>query len=182
MKQSLILLSIVAVVCLSSCTTTYSVTSKSTLDRGIDQVAIELQKKGYYPVGSSTDTKNEVTVTGQSYSEYSGYSTRMDNNYITSDTYRFADTLGNTMSYTVSYQLREKSGFYFVNNLQVKGCETSSVKEYGRLCGAESPTKIVSTLPTDASVKLYDETKTYLMLGGILLLLCIPVVAMSGAE
>jgi len=147
----------------SSCYTTHKVVSKTSLDRTIDNVAIELKSKGYYPTGTSIDTKNEVTVTGQSYSKYSGYGTRLDNNYITSDTYSFADTLGNTMNYTVSYQLNKSTsnGFYYVTNLQVTGCETSNPKEYERLCGKYSPTKKITYLYPDKSVEVVDKEGTY---------------------
>ena len=145
----------------SSCYTTHSVISKTSLDRTIDSVTIELRNKSYYPTGTSTDTKNEVTVTGQSYSKYSGYGTRLDNNYTTSDTYRFADTLGNTMNYTVSYQLKNKDGFFYVTDLQVKGCETSNPKEYEKLCGKDSPIKWkITNLSPDESVEVFDYLKT----------------------
>ena len=144
-------------------------------------MAIELQKMGYYPAGNNTDTKNEVTVTAHTYSDKTGYSNRMDNYYITNDTYHFADTLGNTMDYSISYQLNHKGDFYFVRDLQVNGCKTSNVKDYNRLCGSNSPTKTINTLPLDSQVELYDETKTYLMIGGVLLVLCIPVLFL-GAE
>ena len=163
----------------SSCYTTHNVVSKTSLDETIDIVSIELKRNGYYPAGTSTDTKNEVTVTGQSYSKYSGYGTRMDNNYITSDTYRFADTLGNSMDYTVSYQLKKTSGgFYYVTDLQVKGCETSNPKEYEKLCGKDSPTKLnITNLHPDKSVEVFDEGKTIAtasvisIIGSILLLI-----------
>ena len=167
---------------LTSCTTTYSVTSKASLDKALDNVAIELRSRGYYPAGTSTDTKNEVTVTGQSYSKYTGYGTRMDNNYITSDTYRFSDTIGNTMNYTVSYQLRNQGNFVYVTDLQVKGCETSNVKEFANLCGSSSPTKIIENLPQDSSVELYDESKTYVFAGLLALLVCIPIYALVLSE
>jgi hypothetical protein len=177
MKLKYFLISTLLLLCLSSCTSTYNVISKAAMDKAIDHVAIELKSKGYYPAGTSTDTKNEVTVTGQSYSKYSGYGTLMGNNYITSDTYRFADTLGNSMDYTVSYQLKNSDGFYYVTDLQVKGCETSNVREYGNLCGPTSPTKTITNLSPDSSVSLFDANKTYILIGVLALIGCIPVYA-----
>ena len=159
---------IICCVSFSSCYTTHSVISKTSLDETIDNVDIELRSRGYYLIGTSTDTKNEVTVTGQSYSKYSGYGTRMDNNYITSDTYRFADTLGNSMNYTVSYQLKKSDGFYFVTNLQVKGCETSNPKEYRNLCGSKSPIKLITNLSPDESVEVFDRKTTLGAIGMII--------------
>ena len=128
-------------------------------------------------MGCFIRTGLEVTVTGQSYSKYSGYGTLMGNNYITSDTYRFADTLGNSMDYTVSYQLKNSDGFYYVTDLQVKGCETSNVREYGNLCGPTSPTKTITNLSPDTSVSLFDANKTYILIGVLALIGCIPVYA-----
>ena len=179
MKQQALLLSLITTLCLCSCTTTYNVISKAALDQSIDRVAAEMEKYGYYPAGNSTDTRNEVTVTGQSYSKYTGYGTKMDNNYITSDTYRFSDTAGNTMNYTVGYQLRQSSGLYYVTEVEVKGCETSNVKDYNKLCGSDAPKNRISTLPADATVELYDEAKTYLLIGGLTLIALIPLMAMS---
>ena len=176
MKQQLFLLSIFATLCLSSCTTTYNVISKSALDKSVNQVSSEMEKYGYYPAGNSSDTRNEVTVTGQSYSKYSGYGTKMNNNYITSDTYRFADTVGNTMNFTIGYQLRRSdNGLFYVTEVEVKGCETSNVKDYNKLCGANSPKHLIETLPADQSVEIYDEAKTYTLIGVLSLIAVIPI-------
>ena len=179
MKFEYLYFSIMTLLCMSSCTTTYPVTSKALLDQALNHVAIELKKDGYYLAGSSTDTKNDVRITGQSYSNYSGYGTRLDNNYITSDTYRFADTIGNSMNFTVSYKkLKLNNGLIFVTNLQVKGCETSNVKEYTNLCGSNSPIKRLDNLPHDTSVSLYDANKTYTFIGVLALLAWIPICAL----
>ena len=169
MKKLFIL--IICCVTFSSCYTTHNVVSKTSLDRTIDNVAIELKSNGYYPVGTSTGAKNELTVTG-----HSEYATFMVNNYINSDIYRFADTLGNTMNYTVSYQLNKTSdvfyhdsvydGFYFVTELQVTGCETSNPKEYEKLCGEYSPTKKITYLYPDKSVEVINKRET---LSGVVL-------------
>ena len=182
MRKGYILLLSAMVMGLSSCTTTYMVIKKSAMDNAINEVAVEMEKYGYYPAGSATDTKNEVIVTGQSYSKYSGYGTKMDNNYITSDVFRFADTLGNSMNYTVSYQLREKDKLFYVTDLYVKGCETSNVRDYNKLCGANSPKNIIERLPKDTPVSLYDETKTYILVGVLSLAACIPLLIAASSS
>lgn len=175
MKQKSIFLVVIAALSLCSCTTTYNVISKAALDSSVNQVSNEMGKYGYYPAGSSTDTRNEVTVTGQSYSKYTGYGTKMDNNFITSDTYRFADTAGNTMNFTVGYQLKNSDGQLFVTEVEVKGCETSNVREYNKLCGNMAPKQIIENLRPDTTVEIYDEAKTYLLLGGLSLIALIPI-------
>ena len=170
MKQQILLISVVALLCFCSCTTTYNVISKTALDKSINQLASEMEKYGYYPAGNRSETRNEVTVTGQSYSQYTGYGTKMSNNYLTSDTYLFSDTAGNTMNYIIGYQLRNSNGLYYVTEVEVKGCETSNVKDYNKLCGSNAPKQLIETIQPDTTVRLYDEAKTYLFIGCIVLI------------
>ena len=129
-----------------------------------------MEKYGYYQAGKSTDTRNELTVTGQSYSKYTGYGTKMDNNYFNSETYRFSDTAGNTMNYTISYQLRRSREMYYVTNVEVKGCETSNVKDYNKLCGVDAPKNKIESLHADSTIEVEDNESTYLLIGGIVLI------------
>ena len=65
MKLKQLYLSILALLCLSSCTTTYHVTSKASLDKALDNIAIELSNKGYYGVMSGrVRVSNERIIAG----------------------------------------------------------------------------------------------------------------------
>jgi hypothetical protein len=141
-----------------SCTT-YHVTSRSTFDRTVKEIITEVELKGYSLSGSSTDTKNNVFVEGTSYSKYSGYGSLMANDFITTDTYRFINEDGNTLSFSVSYKpMKDASqGLLYVTEAATTGCETSNAKQYEGLCGSSSPViKKIQTLPQDATVRKID--------------------------
>ena len=157
MNRQWILLFVVAVF-LCGCTSTYKVISNAALESELKMVEVEMRSYGYYPVGKNTDTRNELTVIGQSY---------FDNDYITSNTYSFSDTVGNTMKYTISYRLWQQDSFIYVSNVEVKGCETSNINEYNKLCGKDSPKRRIEMLVSDSEVELYDASKTYALTGGI---------------
>ena len=169
-----------AVVLLSSCTTTYPVTSRSTFDKTIDEVKSDLAKQGYAPSGSSTDTKNNVYVEGTSYSRYTGYGSKMANDFVTTDTYRFSHEDGSTMSFSVSYKANQDptKGLIYVTEVSTAGCETSNAKQYDVLCGSNSPIKKLNTLPQDASIEKTDVMGTTLLVTGLTVLSTILIYAM----
>lgn len=154
------------------------VTKKSTFDAAIKSVQTQMADQGYYLNGSSTNTRNEAVVTDVSYSQYSGYGTAMVNNFITQDTYRFVDSLGNTMNYSVSYQAKQtKDGTQFVENVEICGCETSDPKEYEKLCVQEAKVKHLNDLPKDQKIKMPNVTNTLLATTGILLALTLIIIS-----
>ena len=72
---------------------TFYVTKRSTFDQAIASVQGQLASEGLKSVGSSSETKNNLFAAGTSYSKYTGYGTKMENNFVTQDTYRFADSM-----------------------------------------------------------------------------------------
>lgn len=71
------------------------------------------------------------------------------------------------MNYTISYQLGRSKNTYYVTNVEVKGCETSNVKDYNKLCGADAPQNKIKSLHADTSIEIEDIESTYLLIGGI---------------
>ena len=170
MRRLLLFFCLAVTLGMSSCMDTYYVTQRTTFDAAIKSVQTQMADNGFYSTGSNTNTRNEPIVTGVSYSKYTGYGTAMDNNYITQDTYRFADTLGNTMNYSVSYMAkRTNDGVSYVENLELCGCETSNPKDYERLCGNESIVKQINHVPIDQKVKKINVMNTALAVTGITL-------------
>ena len=151
---------------LASCTNTRLVTSKATFDKSINEVKAELAQQGYAPSGSSSDTKNNVYVEGTSYSRYTGYGSKMANDFITTDTYRFTNEDGNTMNFSVSYKAKQNGELIYVTDVNTAGCETSNAKLYNTLCGSSSPIKKLDNLPQDASFEETDIMKTTLAVTG----------------
>lgn len=147
---------------LASCTDTRYVTAKSTFDKTISGVKTEMAQKGYAPSGSSTDTKNNVYVEGTSYSRYTGYGSKMANDFVTTDTYRFTNENGQTMNFSVSYKTNQDAtqGLVYVTDVQTAGCETSDAKQYDAMCGSNSPVAKIDKMPQDASIEVTNVAKT----------------------
>ena len=149
---------------------TYQVTKKTTFDRTIQSVQSQMAQNGFSSTGSSTNTRNETVVTGVSYSKYTGYGSAMANNFITQDTYRFTDTLGNTMNYSVSYSAKQtREGVPYVENIEVCGCETSNPKDYERLCGKYGLLNKINNIPKDQTIEEVNILNTTLVLSGIVI-------------
>ncbi|MBP5341775.1 MAG: hypothetical protein J6Y52_05405 [Bacteroidales bacterium] len=171
-KSFLMLMIASAAVILSSCTTTYPVTARSTFDKTVEEIKSDLAKQGFAPSGSSTETKNNVYVEGTSYSRYSGYGSKMANDFVTTDTYRFSHEDGSTMSFSVSYKANrdETKGLIYVTEVSTAGCEASNAKQYDALCGSNSPVKKLNALPQDAFIEKTDVLGTTLLVTGLTVL------------
>ena len=178
-KTRRMMLLLASAVILSSCTNTYYVTSKKTFDDEVASVKSDMAKKGYSLSGSNTETKNNVYVEGTSYSRYTGYGSKMANDFITTDKYRFSDESGNTVDFSVSYKAKQdaSTGLVYVTEVSTAGCETSNAKLYDEMCGSNSPIKKIDALPQDASIEVTDVMATTLLVTGLSvvgsLLLCL---------
>ena len=153
------------------------VTKKTTFDQVISQVRDEMSQQGFNLSGSSSETKNDLIVLRTSYTEEGGYGTELANNYVTRDTYRFTNAIGHSMSYTVSYLLREtKKGEQYVDAAEIAACEVSDPSDYEKMCGSNSPIYQVNAMEKDQMIKVRNGRKTFylasgLTLGGLVLLL-----------
>ena len=161
-KRQLFCMTLLGMATLIGCTDTKYVTSKATLDRTINEIKSDMAQKGYAPSGSSTDTKNNVYVEGTSYSKYSGYGSKMANDFVTTDTYRFTNEQGKTMNFSVSYKANEDAtkGLLYVTDVQTAGCETTDAKQYDALCGSTSSVAKINNLPQDSSIEVLNVGKT----------------------
>lgn len=118
----------------TSCTTTFMAVSKSSLDAAVSHIDEEMWDRGYILTGQSDNTRNEVTVTGVTYSRYTGYGTAMKNNWWQTQEYVYTDSLDNSVSFTVKYQLKvDKNGREYVEGLEMTNCSAS--KNYKSVCG-----------------------------------------------
>ena len=120
MKKTCLFLCLAALFWFSSCMDTKYVTKKSTFDQVITQVSDEMSQQGFDLSGSSSETKNDLVVLRTSHTEEGGYGTELANNFVTRDTYRFTNATGHSISYTVSYMLREtKKGEQYVDAAEI---------------------------------------------------------------
>lgn len=160
---------------------TYYMTRKTTFDNAISSVQLQMASHSFKPTGAKTNTRNEKIVIGVSYTSQAGYGTGMVNNYITQDTYDFADSLGNTMSYSVTYSAKQTDdGIPYVGGVELCGCETSSPEDYERFCGDDSVVKQFNELPKDQKVERINVGNTTLAVSGILLSVMIVVAMFTG--
>ena len=179
MRKLLLFSLVIVILGMTSCMDVYHVTKKSTFDRAINSVQFEMNNQGFNSIGSSSNTRNETVVTGVSYSRYSGYGSAMANNFITQDTYRFSDSIGNTMSYSVSYSLKQTpKGDLYVDNVEVSGCESSNPKYYNKLCGNESLINRINNLPKDMEIESINTANTALAATVPVILLSVIIVLM----
>ena len=152
----------------SSCMDTFYATKRTTFEKALASVQTQMDKDGFKVVGSNSETKNNVYVSATSYSRYTGYGSKMENNFVTQDTYRFADDEGNTMNYSVSYSAKQTmEGVPYIDDIEVCGCETSNPKDYDRLCGNESIVKQINSLPKDQEIKQMNVMGTTMAVSGI---------------
>lgn len=156
----------------TSCMDTYQVTRKTTYDGRIASIHSELSKQGFRSVGTNSETKNNVYVSATSYSKYSGYGSKMENDFVTTDTYKYADTTGNTMNYSVSYTLKNDAvtGTLYVDNVEVCGCETSNPKDYEKMCGRYSMVRQkMKNLPKDQTLEKVNMLNTTLVISAAII-------------
>ena len=174
-KHKLLFLALVAIILLSGCKNTYHVISKSTFDKTINEIKSDIAKQGYALSGISTDSKNNVYVAGTSYSTSAGYGSKMANDMVTTDTYRFTHDDGSTMSFSVSYKAMQDApgSLIYVTEVFVPGCEVSNPQLYDTLCGSNSPVNKIYAMPQDTS---FQKTNA----GGTLLLLTFLALIMGG--
>lgn len=135
----------------ASCYTTHGVFSESAYENAKAQVQANMEKNGYNLSGQQHEERNEVVVTGQSYSQYSGYGTKMDNNYHQYETLQFANKAGETAEYSVKYQaVLDDHNNYALQEVQVLGCRTSKAADYSSICtGSASPQNVIGKMAPD---------------------------------
>lgn len=168
MQKRYLILLLNAILFFPSCTETFYVTKNSTFKKTVADVNSQLSNDGYKIVGSTSEVKNNLYAEKTSYSKYTGYGTKMENNFITRDTYSFADSIGNKMNYSVEYSAkRSEKGVNYVENVEVCGCETSNPLEYEKLCGKGSEIYRINTLPKDQPIQTTDVANTTLAVTGI---------------
>lgn len=156
------------------CTTTMHVTSYSTFDRTVKEVASEVEKMGFtltdvektstkerplstrsYPVDNVPSIQSAGEVI-QSSDQRHGFAENIKSDNIYTDIYHFANNEGETLSYAVSYRtgIDLTKGFVFLKEIYVSGCETSNPSHHDRLCGDSSPIHRLDNIEKDTTAIL----------------------------
>ncbi len=152
---------------MSSCTVPYQVVSKKSFDEAILDVKKELANQGYYQSGSNTDSKNLLQVEATSFSKTAGYGTKLTNDYVIIDSYRFMKDDGNTLNYSISYKPNVRQGIAYVSEVSIVGCETSLAKNYDTLCGEKSSVKKLESIPKNTQIKVPDPLGTVVLVTAV---------------
>ena len=149
---------------LTGCYSTEMVTSKARLDNCISSTEMTLNELGYQKNGSSTNKNTDVTRSeGLAYFPNVGFVPYYDEEKTetTVDNYTFADSKGNTVSYSVSYELKDaRDNILYVENTHIVGCATNNPNEYELLCGTNSPINKINKIEKTDSVYIYSKGKT----------------------
>lgn len=158
MKKIVQLSSVLLLMLCYSCTTTKQVTSLNAYKEASFAISSALSEKGFSLSGTSQESKNEVYVSGTSYSRYTGYGTRMSNDYWQYDSFTFTDSFSNNVNYTVKYQMVNSD---CIVNLEVVNCNAS--KDYNNFCGNDgtikTPINYINNNP-DKVITVPDRGKT----------------------
>jgi len=136
MKRFIVFISFFMAMCLSGCTTITYMVSGQTFENAISSVEEQLSYEGFYKTGVITEVDRYLQVLGVSYTKEAGFGTVMGNDYVYNNKYIFADEKGNTLSYKISYTLRNTLDMGIcVNTFLITEFQTSNPKDYTRLRG-----------------------------------------------
>lgn len=158
------------IIAISSCTTTQMTISPRAFGSTIEKIKSEISSvgKGYQLTGSGSDTKNEIKVTGQSYSKYSGYGTLMDNETSIYSNYTFTDSIGNTVEFQIKHKnANDYSRNEYIYNVEVIKCSCGDKKLFSVVCGDNGIVKQVTQIAPDQQSNIYDPGATYLTIFGV---------------
>ncbi len=168
----------------SSCTTTRMTISSLSYKSAFDDIDSEISSLGDYKLsGSGSETKNEIVVLGQSYTQFGGYSTLMDNNFAIYENYMYIDSLGKTIDFQIKRKNRnDYNGIEYIYDIEVVKCNCIDKRLYPSVCGENGIVKKITKLKPDQQSYIYDSGKTIISIFGISLaaslLFCLPLLAL----
>lgn len=171
MKKIFTVCGIVCVfVLMTACTTSRQTISTSTYLNEIGDVNKSIEQLGYKLSGTSSDQKNEVYVSATSYSTQTGYGSAMGNDYYWYDTYRFLDSLNNTVSYQVKYKFgKDKNDVNYISGVSVIDCNCSNVKDYNVICKNPVGVRKLNNIKNDQVSTFKDNSSTVALIWSVVI-------------
>ena len=156
------------------CTTVAHVTSYSAFNRTVKEVADEVEKMGFSLIDVEKTSSKERPLSTRSYSVDNvpsiqsageviqssdlrhGFAENTKSDHIYTDTYHFANSESETMSYAVSYHtgVDLTKGLVFIKDIYISGCEASNPSHHDRLCGDTSPIHRLDSMEKDTTAVL----------------------------
>ena len=185
-KKSInVVLFFLIIIAFSNCTTTQMTISTRAYNSAVEKIGSDISSNGngYQLTGSGSDTKNELLVTGQSYSKYSGFGTLLDNEKSIYNNYTYTDSIGNTVEFQIKHKSKvDYNKNEYIDNIEVVQCNCKDKKLYSEICGENGLVKKVTQLNPDQQSKKFDIVKTTLLIYGstigVTLLALLPLLAM----
>ena len=170
-KQAIhIVLFAVIIMAFSSCTTTRMTISPRAYNAAVDNISADLSAIGnkFELTGSGSDVHSELIATEQSYSEYHGYETRLENQKSTYDNYTYTDSIGNRVEFEVKYkEATDARANEYVYNMEVVKCNCEDKKLYSTVCGSNGIVRQNMQIEPDQQSKVFDATTTYFTISGV---------------
>lgn len=170
-KQAIhLVLFTLVIVAFSSCTTTLMTVSPRAYNAAVDNVSADLSAIGnkFELTGSGSDVHSELIATEQTYSEYSGYETRLENEKSTYDNYTYTDSIGNRVEFEVKYKVAaDTKRADYLYNMEIVRCNCEDKKLYATICGKNGIVRQVTQIEPDQKSKVLDPVRTYLTISGV---------------
>ncbi len=159
-KRTIYAIALLCATAFCGCTVTSRVTSYNAFSKTVDEVNRALEKEGFTLESTENSSTRDIPLSLRAPRPYSnnehGFheSTKADVEY--TDTYRFVNNAGETMSYAVSYRtgIDIQKSMAYVREAYVSGCETSNPAHHDRLCGEHSPIHKLNSLEKDTTAVL----------------------------
>lgn len=171
MKKTTILILLFALMAaMSSCTTTIPVISVNAYKSVQDDIKSEMAEMGYSLSGEKSEQKNEVSVSGVSYSRWTGYGSALKNNYWNYSEFSFVDSANNNVSYTLKYKEYFDHGEKCIMETTLTGCNAN--KKYDEICGTNGLVKKkigAMTDNPDKYIRVTDQAGTVVTVVGVTL-------------
>lgn len=137
-----------------------SYTSKGAYLGSLHEVELAMAGLGLYPVGTGQETVNEPYV----------FDDEWKNDWVTYETRSFADSAGNTATFTVKY----RSKYDGVSDVEVSGCEVSRSDYYQAVCGDDGVVRRAGRQVQDRNAPDNYTTAAVVLVGsGLLIPVCI---------
>ena len=152
--KKIIVLFLTALV-LSACTGPMYVTSVPTYNNTVNKVVAAIEDQGYSFVEKKHDTQNQSRLAAPPFEGNVNSSDWIPLEFVNLDTYCFADTDGNKMSFVLLYRIGvdHTNGVVYYTDVQTDRCFTTNDKDYVRLCGERSPLRMLDTIQKDMTIK-----------------------------
>lgn len=165
---------------LFSCTTTMMTVSPKAYQDALAAADKSLEAMGYQKAGEGVDTRNELVVTANAWSDVSGYSNKMENVSTDIDRLIYRDAQANT----VEIEVRHMRGFDwkrnpFLSSIAVSHCETPSNADFKKVCDAGGAMDAVRKIEPDQESKFLERMRTVWAITGASALFVLLVTAAS---